>query len=294
MMGQIGLSTKLLKKLGMADGYISLGGEVMRNLYFRNQNVMRATTLIILLAVVTMMIPGTRARVVMAASSMQQFAQSPLKETGIRIELPVGQGWFGDILFYHDPIGLKTNQGQPLDLSIYYTYGAFKNGHSLVYQSGSGYYASFYGAYVVSADPLPVADQALIERIAAYDYEILILGALGHPSPYGTFKVNDFQMSMVDTFLGYEGWMRYDANILVPGPAHQRTKWRLHYWQFGVPPESIKDENFIKANLKGRIYVRAFEDENLIIMVYMICESNEVLEDLQEQILKEGRIIQTK
>ena len=266
----------------------------MKHLNSKYRNVICVTTLIILLVIVTMMFPGARARVVMAVSSMQQFAQSPLKEKGIRIELPVGQGWFGDMLFYHDPRGLKTSQGQPLDLSIYYTYGAFKNGHSSVYQFGSGYYASFYGAYVVSADPLPDADQALIERIAAYDYEMLILGALGHPSPYGTFKVNDFQVSMVDTLMGHEGWMRYDANILVPGPAHQRTKWRLHYWQFGVPPESIKDENFKKANLKGRIYVRAFEDEKLIIMVYMICESNEVLEDLQEQILKEGRIIKTK
>lgn len=266
----------------------------MKHLYFRYRNAMRIIGPILLLVMVALMVPGTRARVVMAISSWQQYTQSPLKEKGIRIELPTGQGWFGDLLFYHDSRGIKTEQGQPLDLSIYYNFGAFKNGHSLFYQPGSGYYASFYGAYAVSAEPLPDANQVLVERIAAYDYETLILKALGHPSPDGTFKVNDVQVFLADTFLGYADWLRYEVNIAVPGPAHHKEKWRLHYWQFGAPPEPKLVKNYEEVNLLGRIYVRAFEDENLIIMVYMICESNEVLEDLHEEILKEGQIVKTE
>jgi len=141
-----------------------------------------------LLVVMAMMIPGTRARAIMAVSSWQQYNQSPLKENRVRVELPAGEGWFDEMLFYQDSNGLKTQEGRPLELSIYYTFGDFENGRSTVYLPGSGLlFLVFMGAYLILGSTLPVPDAYWVERVSAHDYEALILRALGHPNPYGTF-----------------------------------------------------------------------------------------------------------
>lgn len=244
-----------------------------------------------LLVVMAMMIPGTRARAIMAVSSWQQYNQSPLKENRIRVELPAGEGWFDEMLFYQDSNGLKTQEGRPLELSIYYTFGDFENGRSTVYLPGSGYYSSFYGAYLILGSKLPVPDAYWVERVSAHDYEALILKALGHPNPYGTFKVNAFEIREESELLGYPDWTRYDGLIEAPGVAHQRGEFLRHYWQFGSPPDLGSEAAFGTTTLNGRIYVKSFEEEDLLVMVYLICESSAVLEHTDARIRESGRLV---
>lgn len=253
--------------------------------------ILFSMAVMVLLVIIALSIPQTRARVVMAVSSWQQYNQSPLKEHGIRVELPAGEGWFEDMLFYQDSNGLKTQEGIPLELSIYYTFGAYENGRSLIYIPESGYYSSFYGAYLISGSTLPTPDAYWVERVAAHDYEALILKALGHPSPYGTFKVNTFEIREESELLGYPDWKRFDGIIEAPGVAHQRGNLLLHYWQFGAPPDLGSEAAFAPTALNGRIYVKSFEEEDLLVMVYIICESGDVLERTDERIRESGRLV---
>lgn len=250
----------------------------------------RAIVLLTMTVLIAMFVPGIRARVIMKVSSWQQYAQSPLKELGVWIDLPTGQGWFDDLLFYHDASGLKSETGVPLDLSIYYNFGAFEKGRSLIYTPGSGYYGSFYGAYIVTGPSLPAADSKFVKRVAAYDYETLILRALGHPSPYGTFEVLEADVQPVETYMDVPEWTRYEVRIQVPGVAHTKTQWRLHYWQFGTPPPRGDSEPFETAELHGRLFVKSFKEEAMLVIVYMLCESPEFLEQLDERIRTEGRL----
>ena len=267
------------------------GGGIMKRHHVWRRFFLFSMCILTLLVVITLMIPGTRAGVVMAVSSWQQYRQSPLKEHGIRVELPAGEGWFDEMLFYQDSNGLKTQEGRPLELSIYYTFGAYEKGRSLIYTPGSGYYSSFYGAYLISGSTLPMLDAYWVERVAAHDYEALILKALGHPSPYGTFKVNAFEIREESELLGYPDWMRYDGLIEAPGVAHQRGEFLRHYWQFGSPPDLGSEGAFSPTTLNGRIYVKSFEEEDLLVMVYLICESRDVLERTDTRIRESGRLV---
>lgn len=262
----------------------------MKRHYVLRRSFLFSMGILTLLVVIALMIPGTRARAVMAVSSWQQYNQSPLKEHGIRVELPAGEGWFDDMFFYQDSNGLKTQDGRPLELSIYYTFGDYENGRSLIYTPGSGYYSSFYGAYLISGTTLPTPDAYWVERVAAHDYEALILKALGHPNPYGTFKVNAFEIREESALLGYPDWTRYDGLIEAPGVAHQRGDFLRHYWQFGAPPDLGSEAAFAPIALNGRIYVKSFEEEELLVMVYLICESSDVLERTDARIRESGRL----
>lgn len=267
------------------------GGEIMKKHHIWRRLFLFSMSVIALLVVMALMIPGTRARLVMASSSWQQYRQSPLKEHGIQVDLPVGEGWFEDMLFYQDSSGLKTQEGRPLELSIYYTFGDFKNGRSTVYIPGSGYYSSFYGAYLILGSTLPMPDVYWLERVSAHDYEALILKALGHPSPYGTFKVKAFEIREESELLGYPDWTRYDGLIEAPGVAHQRGEFLRHYLQFGSPPDLGSEAAFGSTTLNGRIYVKSFEAEELLVMVYLICESSDVLERTDALIRESGRLV---
>lgn len=267
------------------------GGGIMKRHYVWRRYFLFSMGVISLLIVMALMLPQARARAVMAVSSWQQYRQSPLMEHGIRVELPAGEGWFEDMLFYQDSNGLKTQEGIPLELSIYYTFGAYENGRSLIYTPGSGFYSSFYGAYLISEASMPKLDSYWVERVAAHDYEALILRALGHPSPYGTFKVNALEIREESELMGYPDWTRYDGLIEAPGVAHQRGDFLRHYWQFGEPPDLGSEAAFAPAALNGRIYVKSFEEEDLLVMVYLICESGDVLERTDARIRESGRLV---
>ena len=43
--------------------------------------------------------------------------------------------------------------------------------------------------------------------------------------------------------------------------------------------------------MNGRIYVKSFEEEDLLVMVYLICESGDVLERTDARIRESGRLV---
>jgi hypothetical protein len=223
----------------------------------------------------------------MQFSSRNQLADSPLKSLGVSLELPAGDGWFPDMLVYHDATGLKDKSGQPLDLTIFYTFGAFQDGRSTFYTPGSGYYASFYGAYAIHGKTLPDPTPELLEKVAAYDYERLILSALGLSRTTGSFKVSRLSQTKVESYLGYSDWSRYNLKADVPGPAHERAGWLRHYWQFGTPPP-LNGEPFESAALYGRVYVKVFPEKNMTLMLYLLCESEMILENTDRTLMSQG------
>lgn len=241
------------------------------------------------LFIVVAFTPSLRARVVMAMSSRSQFAASPLKELGVEIDLPAGNGWFPDMLVFHDNTGLKDLKGDPLDLTIFYTFGAFEHGHSKIYTPKSGYYASFYGAYAVHGKRMPEATEDLLENVAAYDYQSLILSALGYPEKSHVFKVSEFEQTKTKYFLGNPGWLQYDLTVSVPGVAHAYQGWKLHYWQFGTPPP-LTGPPFEPLMLFGRLYVKTLPERNLVVIVYMFCESKFILEETDQRLEKKGSL----
>ena len=245
-----------------------------------------------LLLLLALLVPSFRARVVMKASSGLAFYQSGLAEAGLDLSLPLVEGWFPELLFYRDPQGLKVGGHGPLDLSIFYTFGAFEGGRSSVYTPGSGYYSSFYGAYVVRGkDVGEIPETALLEDVAAYDYETLILGGLGYPNPRGAFEVWDSIRTGIAEGLGVSDWDRFEVRVRLPGMAHQKEGWRLHYWQFGAPPPLGKSAPFEPVVLSGRLYARTFGEENVTVILYMLCESEAVLAQVEAAVLAEGQLV---
>jgi hypothetical protein len=239
--------------------------------------------------VVTLSVPVLRAHVVMRISSIRQYASSSLDNAGLNLDLPTGNGWFNDMLFYHAENAINDDAGSPLDLSIFYTFGGYKEGRSSVYTPGSGYYTSFYGAYALQGNPAPDPTPALLKRIAAVDYETLILKDLGHPAPHGTFNVTASKTSPAGSYLGHSDWTRYDLLLKVPGAAHEKGKWLRHYWQFGTPPP-LKGQPFEPTDLAGRLYAKTFPEQQLTLIIYLICESETILEQTDQRIQSLGSL----
>ena len=90
-------------------------------------------------------------------------------------------------------------------------------------------------------------------------------------------------------YAGYDGWTRVDADMVVNGVLHRAEEDYRNYIQYGRPKYEA-EENFAPVSMKGRIYARYFEEQDVSIYFYIMARNEEVLESCDRDILSESVI----
>lgn len=231
-----------------------------------------------------------RSFIVMSIYSSQQSGESVMKKNGLSIDMPSGEGWYPFVMTFN-ATGFKDWSGVDADMSIMYNFGAFDvcTRTSSIYDTNSGRYSSFYGAYAVKerGSAFGFSEGALDtgDLIAAveYDYTVLVMSAFGCDSP--VFVVDSINIESDTNIAGSGGWTRADALITASGCAHNYKSDKQPYLQYGRPMESV-GRDFEAVKLYGRVYAKYFEEYGLTVMLYVIAPDNDVVEDCAGGILK--------
>jgi len=252
------------------------------------------------------------------------------KNVELKIPGGSGKGWYPFVMTFNpNSADFCRFAGLPNDtvrLSILYNFPAFDlswgKGCSRLFDETSSYYNSFYGAYAVSGstDDSPYgfhADGSLnqeeIAEVAKYDFQRLVLGDFGLMPRDRVFtwttsaaQEEDAALEATATpaatsnkqklFLGETGWQRVDADLLVNGCAHRADGFVQSYLQYGTPNYDISktgDENkrpFTPVEMKGRIYAKYLEEQDLSVFFYIIAADEKVLEQTDEEILQSSKL----
>ena len=266
-----------------------------RKIFYKRDNKNRrrvkrlkiAGTLFVIVILLMGSVPLIRASVLMPIASAYELKQA---SPTMHLEIPRSDllSWFPHMLVYQDKGGYNNQFKTSVDLTIYYTFGAFDTlTTSRFYDEKSPYYSAFYGGYVVEhAGEDLIERQRMIETIPSYDYQYLILRDLGCPDALLTFKPKVMEMAEGIDISGYSDWTRYDIEITTRGSAHERQGFIRHDLQFGTPPPPI-GKAFPEVRLYGRLYARYAPAEDTLLILYVIAPSEQlVLDTDRESLLK--------
>ncbi len=215
-----------------------------------------------------------RSYVAMGVYSGQHSRESVMKQQGFTVDIPAGKGWYPFMLTYNAD-GFSAWSGIEADMTILYDFGAFDAGTrtSTIYDPDSDKYCAFYGAYVLRMDGGEfgfadgVVDMNAVTLAFEYDDTVLVLEGFGCDSP--VFEVDGFTVQDGLSFAGYDGWTRIDADLTVSGVAHNYKESYMAYLQYGSPTQAV-DEDFAVTQLKGRMYIRYFEEYSCTVMLYAL------------------------
>ena len=225
---------------------------------------------------------------------------SLMRKNNVIVEIPGGtstpqKDWYPFVMTFNDK-SFKSKVGEEIDLSILYNFGAFKNGHSPLYDENSHYYNSFYGAYIIECKEKQKVygfnnKEVNIEEISAvasHDIEALVLDSMGCINPHVCFQ-NRGKPKILD-YISYNNWAVIDCNIYMNSSIHQYNRDCISYIQYGKPPKDYKGDNFPEATLAGRIYCRYFPEYNVSILLYIIAPDFEIIEETDREILSRTKI----
>jgi hypothetical protein len=254
-------------------------------------------------------VPSIRSHALMALVTKYEEANVVGKDEGIHIDFSSpsdgkasGLDWFSQMILFNKldmPIGRLGFEGEEtLDLSIYYTFGDFEKGSSLIYNLDSPYNSAFYGAYVIrlntskdlKAPKVPVDLMKLTDAITRYDYRILILYQLGLNIDDALFAADVTGIQKGVTSFGSDDWLKVDAEIKTRSVTHTPKTFQQHYLQFGRPLENQASGDFPEVTLYGRTYSRFFPEENVYIIFYIQAASADLVEMTDKQLLSKSRV----
>jgi hypothetical protein len=238
---------------------------------------------LVIVFIASPLFPFVRSMVVMGVYDAINEKKSLMREENIRLHIPGGlstwkSDWYPFVMTFVADRAYEVYSGEDnAKLTILYNFPAFSMtaGCSLLYDTESPYYNSFYGAYLVrdvSNEALAkgegVAEEAA--RIARFDFFRLVLGDFGlAPSA----QVFDFQVTKEEkdiSFLGYEGWVRLTADLKVNGSAHERGEFVTSYLQYGAPEFAFEGQAFAPVSMKGLIYARYFQEWDAGVYFYVM------------------------
>lgn len=254
---------------------------------------------------------------VMSVYSDIHERQSIMAEKGIELYIPGGRqtgeaDWYPFVMTFNAGPGFGKAAGDDsLKLTILYNFGAFdlSEGCSRLYDRSSPYYSSFYGAYLVTRtentasgnkkeDETPfgfnnegMIDADEVASVPQYDLMKLVLGDFGISPREQVFEWTAEEVTDNAEYLGYEGWSRVDASLLVNGAAHMKRDFRQSYLQYGVPRYDVAaHEQFLPITMRGRIYGRYFEETDTSIFFYILTPEQDTLEKCDRNILSKSQL----
>lgn len=249
-----------------------------------------------------------RSYFVMYIFSNMEERKSLIEEENIKFKIPGGistmkRDWYPFVMIFNDDEGFSRYMGKKLSLTILYNFGHFqiKDGSSSYYNPNSKYFSSFYGGYLVRNDEnksLPFGFDTNnninikeLTSVPKYDLDKLVLSSLGCPENkiIIDYSIDDIKDNI--DYVGYKNWVKIDTTIKTNSPLHRYKEEKRAYIQYGRPIEKyLPDEDFPIITLKGRIYVKYFEEYNVTVFLYVICEDINTIEECDKEILSKSII----
>jgi hypothetical protein len=259
------------------------GAEVLKERNIRKRVWLLIIAVLVILFFVSPLFPFIRSMVVMGVYDAINEKKSLMEKEDIKLHIPGGlttwkSDWYPFVMTFVADQAYEVYSGEEdAKLTILYNFPAFSMtaGCSRLYDTGSPYYNSFYGAYLVrdSSNEALAKEQGVAEeaaRIARFDFFRLVLGDFGlAPSA----QVFDFQVRSEEkdiNFLGYDGWVRLTADLRVNGSAHEKDEFVTSYLQYGAPEFAFEGQAFAPVDMKGLIYARYFQEWDAGVYFYVM------------------------
>ena len=250
--------------------------------------------------------------------------ESILKEKEMELEIPGGceaekQDWYPFVMTFNpSQSAIENYLGEKGSrLTILYNFPAFDlrwgKGCSRLYDDTSPYYNGFYGAYILSSDDESQQEKRsekavsavsektitaepnqqrlikLIGKITQFDYQRLVIGDFPIDSDQEIFQWKIQQIKKKTSVAGSDGWLRIDADMLVNGALHQRKSFVRSYLQYGSPKYDVMTD-FAPVEMKGRVYAKYLEEQDVTVFFYVLARTDEVLENCDRTMLQTAHL----
>ena len=289
----------------------------------------KAAVAITILTAVAVFVISPYSRYALSLSVMSVYSkiceqESILKEKGMELEIPGGceaekPDWYPFVMTFNpgqsaieNYLGEKGSR-----LTILYNFPAFDlrwgKGCSRLYDDTSPYYNGFYGAYILSGDDESQQEKRsekavsavsektitaepnqqrlikLIGKITQFDYQRLVIGDFPIDSDQEIFQWKIQQIKKKTSVAGSDGWLRIDADMLVNGALHQRKSFVRSYLQYGSPKYDVMTD-FAPVEMKGRVYAKYLEEQDVTVFFYVLARTDEVLENCDRTMLQTAHL----
>lgn len=289
----------------------------------------KAAVAITILTAVAVFVISPYSRYALSLSVMSVYSkiceqESILKEKGMELEIPGGceaeePDWYPFVMTFN-PIqsAIENYLGEKgARLTILYNFPAFdlrwRKGCSRLYDDTSPYYNGFYGAYILSSDDESQQEKRsekavsavsektitaepnqqrlikLIGKITQFDYQRLVIGDFPIELDQETFQWKIRQIKKKASVAGSDGWLRIDADMLVNGALHQRKSFVRSYLQYGSPKYDVMTD-FAPVEMKGRVYAKYLEEQDVTVFFYVLARTDEVLENCDRKMLQTAHL----
>ncbi len=260
------------------------------------KKIIIVTAVIVVMIVIALFYYPLRSYLIMSIYSTYNNTTSVMKQQGFDIHIPGGaftsqKDWYPFVNIFDTSQGFSNYIDEDVSLSVLYNFGAFEGKSSSLYDENSKYFGAFYGAYVVKnniskKEPYGFKDNKLdinqIINAAKYDYKYLVIRDFGCLEPI--FDVISYDIQENISYIGYNDWVKIDAEMITNSTAHTYKKHLTPYLQYGVPKKTNK-EDFYEIILKGRMYARYFEKHDTTIVIYVMGTSSQMIDECDNEIL---------
>lgn len=289
----------------------------------------KAAVAITILTAVAVFVISPYSRYALSLSIMSVYSriceqESILKEKEMELEIPGGceaeePDWYPFVMTFNPSQSVIENYLGEKDarLTILYNFPAFDlrwgKGCSRLYDDTSPYYNGFYGAYILSSDDESQQEKRsekavsavsektitaepnqqrlikLIGKITQFDYQRLVIGDFPIELDQETFQWKIRQIKKKASVAGSDGWLRIDADMLVNGALHQRKNFVRSYLQYGSPKYDVMTD-FAPVEMKGRVYAKFLEEQDVTVFFYVLARTDEVLENCDRKMLQTAHL----
>jgi hypothetical protein len=233
---------------------------------------------------------------------------STLYQKGIHFHIPDGRqtrekDWYPYMLHHNGSKAFSEYIGKDVSLDILYSFGHFEfwKGSSSFYNLDSPYCGAFYGGYAVFPQDVqwrygfdqnghPSIEE--LSKVPIFDQVHLVLPSVGLTTDQGVFHYQSKDIQLHQSYIGYSDWLRIDADIQTNAPIHQRNTTNYPgYYQYGLPRlDWFRGKNYPPINLKGRTYIRYFEEYGGTFFLYIMAQDEDTLEKYDQQLLSAASI----
>lgn len=232
--------------------------------------------------------------------------KSTLNKNKIVFKIPGGRltkkhDWYPFVVLFNDDEGMSSYLGEEVEFTVLFNFAAFEKGKgsSSYYNPESPYYSGFYGGYIIKpkADKIfgfksdGSIDEEEISKVPRYDQLRLVLPSIG--CPYKDRVFDEFIKSIEYNveYLGYKDWVAVDSEIETTSPIHEYGSFHRGYIQYGSPQgRFFHDKDFPKIELKGRVYIRYFEEHDATFVLYIMAPEWKTIDECDREILSHSII----
>ncbi|KXG78645.1 hypothetical protein [Thermotalea metallivorans] len=245
---------------------------------------------------------------IMPIYDLYMVKNSLLHQKGIGFFIPGGmktkqKDWYPYMLHHHAGDAFSHYMGRQVSLDILYSFGHFDfwKGSSSFYNMDSPYYGAFYGGYAVfpqdqnwiyGFDEDGNIDMEEIKKVPMFDQTYLVLPSIGLPTGKGIFRTKIKNIRYGQSYMREKDWVRIDAEIETNAPTHQAARTNYPgYVQYGKPHNSYyQGQDYPIISLKGRIYVKYFEEYQGTFFLYVMARDEKILDECDQNFLSHAFI----